>query len=182
MDLKKPLPADALGPEVQKIGDALVEGSDLATALVASSFLDECLRSLLMAFFRDGETSVGLLRSGRGVLGTYAARMEVAYSLRLIDKAELNNLRTIGEIRNAFAHSYTEGSFDHPSIAPLCASLDFAYEVFIHRGHAGRDGGAVRADLDRFYQKHRNRFTHTCVTLGQTLIMSARRAQEQRPE
>jgi DNA-binding MltR family transcriptional regulator len=178
MDLKKPLPVEVLGDEVQKIGQALVDGSDLAAALVASSFLDECLRSLLAAFFRKGETTESLLRSGRGVLGTYASRMDLAYSLALIEKAELTNLRTIGEIRNAFAHSYTEGRFDDQLIAPLCNRLDYAYEVFIVRGHAGRDPDKVRTELDTFYKVQRNRFTHTCVTLGQTLILAARKAQK----
>jgi DNA-binding MltR family transcriptional regulator len=180
MDLRKPLPVEALGDEVQKIGDALVDGTDLAAALVATSFLDECLRSLLAAFFRKGDTAENLLRSGRGVLGTYASRTDLAYALALIEKAELTNLRTIGEIRNAFAHAYTEGRFEDDLIAPLCKRLDYAYEVFIVRGHAERDPEKVRAELDAFYKTQRNRFTHTCVTLGQTLIFSAREIPERR--
>ena len=116
---KNPLPAQVLSEEVQKIGQVLVEGSDLAVALIASSFLDECLRSLLSAHLRTGDTSQALLRSGRGVIGTYSARTDLAYSLRLINKSTLKALRTIGEIRNAFAHSYGEASFEHPEIAPL---------------------------------------------------------------
>src|SRR5262249_19839188 len=124
---KQSLPPDLLGEEVQKIGEVLVEGSDLSVALIASSFLDECLRSLLAAHLRPGDTSQALLRSGRGVLGTYAVRTDLAYALRLIDKYVLKALRTIGEIRNAFAHSYGEALFEHEEIAPLCAQLDYTY-------------------------------------------------------
>jgi DNA-binding MltR family transcriptional regulator len=177
MGPKNPLPVAALGVEVQKIGDALVSGSDLAVALIASSFLDECLRSLLMAFFRKGDTSESLLRSGRGVIGSFAARFELAYSLSLIEKSELKNLRTIGEIRNAFAHSYADGAFDDDHIRPLCESLDYAYEVFVTRGGSDRDPKQVRADLDSLYRNVRARFTHACVTLGQTLIFKAREVQ-----
>lgn len=170
---KHPLPTESLGEEVQKIGDILVEGSDLAAALIASSFLDECLRSLLMASFRAGDTSEALLRP-RGALGTYAARTDLAYSLGLIDKQALKALRTIGEIRNAFAHSYAEGTFEHPDIAPLCSRLDYTYELFVNQRRGGGDPDHVRRELDRFFTKQRNRFTYTCVTLGQTLIFAAR--------
>lgn len=177
---KQPLPPESLGDEVQKIGDILVDGSDLAVALIASSFLDECLRSLLMACFRSGGTSETLLRSGRGVLGTYSARTDLAYSLGLIDKHALKALRTIGEIRNAFAHSYGEATFEHPDIAPLCSRLDYVYELFVNQRRGGGDPERVRAELDRFFTKQRNRFTYTCVTVGQTLIFAARDAQSRR--
>lgn len=124
MDLKQPLPVASPGDMVQKTDAVLTDGTDLAIALIASSFLDECLRTLLWVSFRDGDRSVAQLRSGRGVLGTYGARLDLAYSLRLIEKAELINLRTVGEIRNAFAHSFTEGAFDHEPIASLCMNLD----------------------------------------------------------
>ena len=104
--------------------------------------------------------------------------MDLAYSLALIEMAELSNLRTIGEIRNSFAHSDTEGRFGDQSIAALCNRLDYAYEVFIVRGHAERDPDKVRSDLDALYKVQRNRFTHTCVTLGQTLIGAAARYSE----
>jgi len=178
---KQPLPPELLGEEVQKIGDILVDGTDLAVSLIASSFLDECLRSLLMACLRPGETSTALLRSGTGVLGTYSARAALAYSLRLIDKHVHKALRTIGEIRNAFAHSYGDATFQHASIAPLCLQLDYAYELFVNKRSSRGDAQRIRAELDQFFVKHRNRFTYTCVTLGQTLIFAAREAREKRP-
>jgi DNA-binding MltR family transcriptional regulator len=178
---KQPLLPDSLGEEVQKIGDILNEGSDLAVALIASSFLDECLRSLLTACLRPGETSEALLRSGRGVLGTYSARTDLAYSLGVIDKHALKGLRTVGEIRNAFAHSYVEATFEHPDIALLCSRLDYVYELFVNERRGGGDPDRIGAELDRFFEQNRNRFTYTCVTLGQALIFAAQQAQSRRP-
>jgi DNA-binding MltR family transcriptional regulator len=175
MKPKQPLPPDLLGEEVQKIGQALVDGSDLAVALIASSFLDECLRSLLAAHFRPGKTSSDLLQSGRGELGTYAARTDLAYSLRLIDKHALKALQTIGRIRNAFAHSYSDASFEHEEIAPLCSQLDYTYEIFVKQGYGSGDPTSTQANLDKFFVERRNQFTYTCVVLGQTLIVAAQK-------
>jgi hypothetical protein len=94
----------------------------------------------------------------------------------LIDKHALADLRTIGEIRNAFAHSYDEASFEHEQIAPLCSRLDYTYELLVNQRRGGGDPTIIRAELDKFFVQNRNRFTYTCVTLGQTLIFAARNA------
>lgn len=170
---KQPLPAQALSDEVQKIGDTLVEGSDLAVALIATSFLDECLRSLLMARFRPGDTSERLLRSGRGEIGTFSARTDLAYSLEYIDRHALKALRAVAEIRNAFAHSYGEGSFDQREIAVLCSKLDYAYELHVNQWSKPHEKEGIRKELDQFFRLPREQFTYTCVLLGQTLIQVA---------
>jgi DNA-binding MltR family transcriptional regulator len=174
---KQPIAPDLLGDEVQKIDSVLVDGTDLAVALIGTSFLDECLRSLLSAHFRPGGTSEGLLRSGRGALGSYSTRADLAYALGLLDEHALKALRTIAEIRNAFAHSYTDATFSDGEIAAFCSRLDYAYEVFVNQKRAV-NAERTRAALDSFFVKPRNCFTYTCVTLGQTLIRAAGEAQK----
>lgn len=170
---KQPLPPQALSDEVQKIGDTLVEGSDLAVALIATSFLNECLRSLLMARFRPGDTSERLLRSGRGAIGTFSARTDLAYSLEYIDRDALKALRAVAEIRNTFAHSYGEGSFDQREIADLCSKLDYAYELHVNQWSQPPEKERIRKELDQFFRQPREQFTYNCVLLGQTLIHTA---------
>lgn len=171
---KQPIPPEALSTEVQKIGEILVQGSDLAATLIATSFLDECLRSLLAARFRPGDTSESLLRSGRGVLGTFATRTDLAYSMGLIDRHALRALRGVGEIRNAFAHSFGVCTFDQAAIKDLCFKLEYAYELHVNQWSQPNQKEASQRELDQFFDTTRNRFTYTCVLLGQTLIHAAR--------
>ena len=169
---KPPIPVDDLGEEVQRLGDVLVEGSDLTVALIGATFLEECLRSLLSSRFKVGGTATSLLHPGRGPLGTFVARMDLAYCLGLIDKSTVAALRTIAEIRNTFAHSYVEGHFEQDDVGALCDKLDYAYD-FIERRVREKEREGTRKTMDKFFTNRRNRFTYTVMLVGQTLMLAA---------
>jgi DNA-binding MltR family transcriptional regulator len=97
---------------------------DLARVLISTSFLDQVLATMLGQFFIDGETSSRLL-SYTGLLGTFSARMDLAYCLALIPKDLYQNLRTVAEIRNRFAHHHLRLTFEDPEAAALCDKLVF---------------------------------------------------------
>src|SRR4051812_43950459 len=101
-----------LNQDANAFYDALNSESSLACILLASSYLDQCVGSLLQKFLIDGGTSEKLLDPRGGILGSFANRANLAYSLGLIGKWSLQNLQCILEIRNVLAHNYSQTTFD----------------------------------------------------------------------
>jgi len=75
-----------LSQESQALYDVLNDESDLACVLIATSYLDQTLASLLERYFVEGNTSQRLLDPRGGVLGTFASRADLSYCLGLIPK------------------------------------------------------------------------------------------------
>jgi DNA-binding MltR family transcriptional regulator len=117
-----PLPSTLL-EQTRLLGDALNNEDDLPCALIATSFLEHCLASLLQAFMVDGNTSKDLLQPGRP-LGEFVARAKACYCLGLIPSSMLNEITKISAIRNHFAHNFSGVKFDDPEISAMCNELD----------------------------------------------------------
>ena len=83
--------------------------------LIAASFLDACLGSILKNKLIDSCVSKELLGS-RGILGSFSSRTDVCYALGLFHKLLYKDLRKIAEIRNEFAHYHLELSFESEEI------------------------------------------------------------------
>jgi hypothetical protein len=99
------------------------ETSPLAAALICSAFLDKALAALLMKFFVKSETAKGLLDDNNGSLGDFFSRANVAYCLGLIPIKVFQNLLSILEVRNTFAHSHRRIDFSDEKVAGLCKQL-----------------------------------------------------------
>lgn len=103
------------------------KGNDRTAAIVASSYLDECLRQLLKAFLIDDNKKVGELvgdeRNNDCPIGTFSSRILTCYCLGLIAKHEMHDLTLIRKIRNYFAHSLHGASFDDEKIVSYCSDL-----------------------------------------------------------
>lgn len=72
--------------------------------LVACSLIDDVLRRILLARFLKGDTARELVEEHGAPLSSYAARARTAYVLGLISKAEMQDVLTLGDLRNVFAH------------------------------------------------------------------------------
>ncbi len=87
---------------------ALVDKRDREVAILAGAFLDSLLADLvslgLRADQKEVEDFVGLDADGRAPVGSFGARIQLAYLLNLIDKPTLRALRLIKDIRNLFSH------------------------------------------------------------------------------
>jgi hypothetical protein len=114
---------DQLSAESKALYDAINDERELTCVLIASSYLDQCVASLLERFLISGDTTKALLAANGGALGNFSDRTDAAYCLGLIPKGIYQNLRKVAEIRNRFAHSYLSLSFDDPEIINLCHSL-----------------------------------------------------------
>ncbi|WP_394885975.1 MltR family transcriptional regulator (plasmid) [Mesorhizobium sp. AaZ16] len=117
------VPTEQLSEETQQLYDVLNNEKDLAVILIAASFLDVCLRSLLEKKLLEGSVSDRML-SHKGVLGSMSARADLCYALGLLPKRAYQDLGAIAEIRNIVAHHHLTQSFKTGDIAAKCATLD----------------------------------------------------------
>lgn len=171
---------EALSKESQALYDAVNNEDDLPCVLISTSFLDQCLASLLERFIIKGNTSKNLLDPRGGTLGTFTARVDLCYCLGLIPKGLFQNLRTVSEIRNRFAHSYLSLSFESPEVAQLCES--FTFPKTIGKRFEGDTGKTYDLD-DPFAQftHPRPRFTIAVVLMASRLLLTGL-STERRPK
>ena len=60
-------------------------------------------------------------------------RNKVAFCVGLIDSLSFDTLSKISNIRNLFAHTHPERTFEHQDIKPVCASLKFPQIAALNR-------------------------------------------------
>jgi mannitol operon repressor len=109
--------------DLQGFADEFQRESDRAAAILAAALLDERLRRLLHAFMIDDETNVNLLLETEQPVGTFGARIRLAYCLGLVDDRVFKMLLLIKSVRNAFAHQLHGLSFESPGIVEDCTAL-----------------------------------------------------------
>lgn len=103
--------------------------SSRAAAVLGPAYLDTMLEKLLRLTFIEGSSTVdGLLRHDR-VLGSFAVRASLAYSLGLIAAAAKTDLDLIAKVRNEFAHKVDAQDFSNPEVVNLCSQFKTLEEV-----------------------------------------------------
>jgi DNA-binding MltR family transcriptional regulator len=96
---KRPVNLKDLTSEHNRVVTLLANESDRSVAIVGSAFLDDVLRQMLsFRFVEDDELQHNLLRES-GPLGTFSARIDVAYAIGLIPKSIHQDLHRIREMR-----------------------------------------------------------------------------------
>jgi hypothetical protein len=127
MDLYRPL-AD---PDII---DELRGQSDRGAAIIGGSIVEAHLLSAVQSRLRPlSKTRQKILFTGFGPLAGFSAKIEVGYALGIFGEKAHQDLKTVKDIRNDFAHRLEDGpwSFGHPNIAKLCDRL-FLVENFPH--------------------------------------------------
>ncbi|MCI0408115.1 MAG: MltR family transcriptional regulator [Acidobacteria bacterium] len=94
-------------------------------AIVSAAYLEELLKNAIRSRFVGGiSREVDDDIFGRsGPLATLNGKIDIAYTLGLIDKRSHHDLHLIRKIRNEFAHAFKRTRFGTPKIAKLCAAL-----------------------------------------------------------
>jgi DNA-binding MltR family transcriptional regulator len=96
---------------------ALSKMSDHACALMGTALIESALERVIISTFRKSDATVmDEIFDNRGPLSDFHSKILVAYAQGAISengKAELNSIKAI---RNAFAHSRIDISFDTPQI------------------------------------------------------------------
>ena len=107
---------------------------DPAAVLLGASYLDNALEVLLTAQFVDlGKLDKERMFSAtsNGILGSFAAKIRVAYALDLIGPKTYQDLLIILDVRNNFAHSLRPLTFANKWIQERCDDLSLVAEAFL---------------------------------------------------
>jgi hypothetical protein len=113
--------------EVVELRLALSKETDRGCALFAAAYLDGELEGLLRAKMVADERVASAILSPDRPLGSFSARIDVAYLLGLIPRLARLDLHLIRKIRNDFAHTARRLSFAEPVIAARCR--EFRYVI-----------------------------------------------------
>jgi len=101
--------------------------SDRGHALVSVAHLDNMVKIILAnAFIEDAKIKKQVFSRQ---LHSFSAKIDLAYGLGFIDKNIKEELDILRSIRNHFAHSFRECSFDDPPVRQDVVKLRFAVRV-----------------------------------------------------
>ena len=122
--LLKELPA----PEAMSdlIGN-LKQAGHRATALLGAAYLEHALELLLRSSLTEelsNEEDARLFDGAQGgILGTFSAKIRVAYAMRLLHRNAYRALLLMNDIRNVFAHSLHSVDFYSDLVIKDCQQL-----------------------------------------------------------
>ncbi len=97
--------------------------TDRGAALVGAALIDSRIERLLLSHFADERIAQDLLNGGNAPLGSFSARLKMAYGLGLITELEYKECDTIRKIRNEFAHQVHGLTFLAPKLTDLTNNL-----------------------------------------------------------
>ena len=166
MPRRPPLPPEALSADGEQFYALLNGAQDVSVVVVAVSYIDACLASLLSKYFLPSSVTKELLDSGSGALGSFSARAKLAYVLALIDKPMFRDLQVLSELRNDVAHSHFALKFADATVIDHCQRLTYAASLKDH----GTDRPIFTEDM---LSGPRNRFMLTAVMIAQRLLLTA---------
>jgi DNA-binding MltR family transcriptional regulator len=104
--------------EIEKITEALRQGTDLHVAIVGSALVEAHLEKLLIHSF-DSKSSelIGQIFQNRGPLSDFNSKIMIAHAYGVVVPATAAELHSIRAIRNTFAHSKVEVTFANEHVA-----------------------------------------------------------------
>lgn len=113
--------------EEAKFDHSYSSESDRGKVILGAARLDDLLRLLISrAIIGGGDSQPDeLFDNQNALLQSFGSKISIAYRFGLISEAEHYNLKTIKEIRNAFAHNLHDISFDHSWVKDACMRFRF---------------------------------------------------------
>ena len=162
---------EAIQKRWQGLFDALNHENDRVCAIVATSYVEHCLRALLRKRFVKCDTAKGLLDPTRGALGLLHDAAALAYSVGAISDGCRKNIERIGGIRNLFAHSIDEIGFSAANVVALCNEIAVPIPAII--GATAFDNQTPEEAQYRTEANPRDRFTIASCMICTTLMLDA---------
>ena len=126
-DAERQLEEDKIFGDLNRLYRTLDDLDERGLVLSLAAFAEEALGLLLRAFLIQGEATNRLIDGFNAPLGTFSARVKMAYALGLIAEDQYADLEHLRKIRNEFAHSWKLISFSEPRIAAHIAALNFSH-------------------------------------------------------
>jgi DNA-binding MltR family transcriptional regulator len=126
----------------ERFEQALKNETDRSVAIVAGCMLDDLLEKLLKASFVKSHQVKSLFSNDR-LLQSFFAKISIAYCSGLIPTAIYHDLRIICEIRNRFAHGFSQGlSFNDTAISGKIGAFEL-----IHKSTTAIDAPRLKFQL-----------------------------------
>ena len=114
---KQPGTAAVSHPDLEQFLDSMVQESDRAAVIVGVAQLDAELERLLTKHFLPSPESRDPLFEPERPLGSFAAKIDLAYRLGLISTELTRALHLLRRLRNDFAHDPCSASLADPKAA-----------------------------------------------------------------
>lgn len=163
MNNKTILPVGYLSEDARNFFDVLSGENDIPAILVAASYIDASLASILKRKLRESSVSDRLLDIN-GPLGSITSRADVCYSLGLVERKLYQDLLLISCIRDKVAHHNNELSFTTSSIKKLCNKLGYVASL--------KNGNSVESlGLEEWMDGSRNQFIITATLVSHQLSL-----------
>ncbi|MBX9595008.1 MAG: hypothetical protein K2X46_11630 [Roseomonas sp.] len=134
-----------LGQDLQKLVDDLDRRSPREAAIVAHGLIEASLRDVARSSCVQNSVDKSIFLPS-GILGSYYSLYTVTHAFGIIPTALRDDLKRIGKIRNAFAHSIEHLDFDSDweGIRENCNRLKLPEQY----REIGKDMGAETEDSD----------------------------------
>ncbi|QGM46842.1 hypothetical protein [Methylocystis heyeri] len=118
-ELSKQLPNNE---DFEAIMDEIACASDRSAAIVLASVVDRYLESAIIDSFvrNDRKTKENLTATG-GSLDGFFSKIHLGYAMGLYNQQKCNELEAVRRIRNSFAHSAKNITFETPQISVECS-------------------------------------------------------------
>ncbi len=118
------MPWPILNPSHRNTIGEIIEQSDRAAAILAVSFLDERLATLLQAWLADEPKIISKVFGGSGPLASFSSRIDMGLLLGVLEPWRHRELHLIRKIRNDFTHSSEPITFDTARIRDQCENFE----------------------------------------------------------
>jgi hypothetical protein len=153
----------------EAIGEAF-SGPDRTAAIMMGTLVENYLEQSLRLRLVVEKQFLDKMFEYPNILATFAAKIDMCYTLGVIGKTALDNLRIIKDIRNTFAHDllladdksiFTLVTFETPIIRAWCHSLkcdEYVNMLYQFPGGAQTDFWSTVRNL-----KTRHRYTDICL-------------------
>ncbi|MBB2818392.1 UNVERIFIED_ORG: DNA-binding MltR family transcriptional regulator [Rhizobium esperanzae] len=116
---------DPVFGDLNRLQKTIEQLDERGLILALAAFAEEALGDLINAFLIPGDPAKQLLEGFNAPLGTFSARIKMAYSLGLVTKGQYADLDRLRRIRNDFAHTWEPISFSDQKIADHIRALRF---------------------------------------------------------
>lgn len=107
--------------DISNIEAEVYSGPDRAAAVVLGSFVERGMADLLAS--KMNPSHIGKIFDFSGPLGTFSAKIDLAYAFNLIGPTSYHDLNLIRLLRNAFAHTRIAVNFQTSEVVEVCKNL-----------------------------------------------------------
>lgn len=115
---------------------------DRAVAIIATAFLDDRLRDVLIHYLHTTKDLQDSFFEGTGPLAAFSARINMGFMLGLYSKTFCEHLHIMRSVRNLFAHSRDPLDFNSEKVSAKLTNLKFL-DLFRHPDHKSHYAGGV---------------------------------------